>query len=73
LTTGSQNRVFHPWPEKLCNQRELLQLAWRWLRFQKESELTKWFRTRTADARRDVRKTMIVALARKLLIALGDT
>jgi transposase len=38
--------------------------------FQKESALTKWFRKRTADARRDVRKTMIVALARKLLIAL---
>jgi transposase len=51
-------------------RRGMLQLAWRWLRFQKDSELTKWFRTRTADARRDVRKTMIVALARKLLIAL---
>jgi transposase len=51
-------------------RRGMLQLAWRWVRFQKDSELTKWFRTRTADARRDVRKTMIVALARKLLIAL---
>ncbi len=51
-------------------RRGMLQLAWRWLRFQKDSELAKWFRTRTADARRDVRKTMIVALARKLLIAL---
>jgi transposase len=51
-------------------RRGMVQLAWRWVRFQKDSELTKWFRTRTADARRDVRKTMIVALARKLLIAL---
>jgi len=51
-------------------RRGMLQLAWRWVRFQKDSELAKWFRTRTADARRDVRKTMIVALARKLLIAL---
>jgi transposase len=51
-------------------RRGMLQLAWRWLKFQKESELAKWYRTRTADARRGIRKTMIVALARKLLIAL---
>ena len=30
----------------------------------------KWYRTRTADARGATRKTMIVALARKLLVAL---
>jgi transposase len=51
-------------------RRGMIQLAWRWLMFQKESGLTQWFRARTADARRDIRKTMIVALARKLLIAL---
>ena len=38
--------------------------------FQKESALTKWFNERVTKAPRDVRKTMIVALARKLLIAL---
>ena len=51
-------------------RRGMLQLAWRWLMFQKESALTQWYRSRTADGRRDTRKTMIVALARKLLIAL---
>jgi transposase len=48
----------------------MIQLAWRWLMFQKQSALAQWFQERTASARRDVRKTMIVALARKLLIAL---
>jgi transposase len=32
--------------------------------------LARWYRTRTADARGGPRKTLIVALARKLLIAL---
>jgi transposase len=48
----------------------MIQLAWRFLMFQKDSELAQWYRARTAGARSDVRKTMIVALARKLLIAL---
>src|SRR5215204_2812589 len=47
-----------------------VQLAWRFLLFQKESALARWYRERTADARGGTRKTMIVALARKLLIAL---
>lgn len=51
-------------------RRGMVQLAWRWLMFQRDSALAKWFLARTADARRDTRKTMIVALARKLLIAL---
>jgi transposase len=38
--------------------------------FQKESALSQWYRERTAGAKPQVRKTMIVALARKLLIAL---
>jgi transposase len=50
-------------------RRGMIQLAWRFLIFQKESALAKWFRSRTENARR-TRKTMIVALARKLLIAL---
>jgi transposase len=44
-------------------RRGMLQLAWRFLLFQKESALAQWYRART-------RKTMIIALARKLLIAL---
>jgi len=51
-------------------RRGMLQLAWRWLMFQHDSALAQWYRSRTADGRRDTRKTMIVALARKLLIAL---
>ena len=48
----------------------MMQLAWRFLRFQKNSALTLWYRARTADSRIGTRKTMIVALARKLVIAL---
>ena len=51
-------------------RRGMLQLAWRWLMHQKNSALTQWYRARTADGRGGTRKTMIVALARKLLIAL---
>jgi len=50
-------------------RRGMIQLAWRFLMFQKDSTLARWFRDRTASAR-GTRKTMIVALARKLLIAL---
>jgi transposase len=50
-------------------RRATLPLAWRFLLFQKESALVKWFRARTADGRMATRKTMILALARKLLIA----
>jgi transposase len=48
----------------------MIQFAWRFLRFQKNSALAQWFQARTADGRGSTRKTMIVALARKLLIAL---
>jgi transposase len=50
-------------------RRGMIQLAWRFLMFQKDSALAQWFRARTENAR-GARKTMIVALARKLLIAL---
>ena len=51
-------------------RRGMIQLAWRFLRFQEASGLAVWYRARTADARGGTRKTMIVAVARKLLIAL---
>jgi transposase len=51
-------------------RRGMIQLAWTHLLHQKDSELTRWYRARTADARGRTRKIMIVALARKLLIAL---
>jgi transposase len=47
----------------------MIQLAWRFLEFQKESALAKWFEARTEN-NRGSRKKMVVALARKLLIAL---
>jgi transposase len=50
-------------------RRGMIQLAWRFLLFQKDSALAQWFRARTAEARGGTRKTLIVALARKLLIA----
>jgi transposase len=51
-------------------RRGLIQLAWRFLRFQKESALGQWYRARTEGAVGKRKTTMIVALARKLLIAL---
>jgi transposase len=50
-------------------RRGMIQLAWRFLMFQKESALAHWYRERTANAAGS-RKTLIIALARKLLIAL---
>jgi transposase len=50
-------------------RRGMVQLAWRFLMFQNDSALARWFRARTENAR-GTRKLMIVALARKLLIAL---
>jgi transposase len=47
----------------------MVQLAWRFLMFQKGSALAIWYRQRTEKAAR-TRKTLVVALARKLLIAL---
>jgi transposase len=49
-------------------RRGMLQLAWRWLMFQKTSALAQWHRVRTENAPPRARKTMIIALARKLPI-----
>lgn len=51
-------------------RRMLMQLAWRWLRFQPGSDLSRWFNERARGAKGRIRKVMIVAMARKLLIAL---
>ena len=51
-------------------RRAMIQLAWRFLMFQKESALAQWYRGRTADGRQGTRKSLIVAMARKLLIQL---
>ena len=47
-----------------------IDLAWVWLRQQPESELTQWFNSRFARGGPRLRKIGIVALARKLVIAL---
>jgi len=52
-------------------RRGMIQLAWRFLLFQKESALALWYRARTGDSRLGTRETMIFALARKLLIRAG--
>ena len=51
-------------------RRGMVQLAWRFLVFQKDSALVRWFRARTADATGRRRMSLIVAFARKLLVAL---
>ena len=51
-------------------RRGLIQLAWRFLMFQKDSALARWYRVRTEGPSGARKTTMIVALARKLLIAL---
>ena len=51
-------------------RRAMVQLAWRFLGFHPDSALTRWYNKRAADGRGSTRKTMIVALARKLLIVL---
>jgi transposase len=47
----------------------MLQLAWLWLRHQPDSALSRWFHARVSCNGGGVRKTMITALARKLLVA----
>jgi transposase len=51
-------------------RRGMIQLAWRFLVFQKQSALAQWYRARTTATRPGTRKTLVVALARKLLLAL---
>jgi transposase len=48
----------------------LIQLAWLWLRYQPGSALSNWFRGRAGTLQGRTRRIAIVAMARKLLIAL---
>jgi transposase len=48
----------------------MIQLAWLWLRYQPGSELAEWFRKRVGTLAGRTRRIAIVAMARKLLIAL---
>jgi len=47
-----------------------VELAWLWLQHQPDSELSQWFRKRVGDVKGRIRRITIVAVARKLMIAL---
>jgi transposase len=47
-----------------------VELAWLWLRHQPGSALSKWFRERTVNATKRMKRIAIVAVARKLMVAL---
>jgi transposase len=48
----------------------IVEIAWLWLRFQPKSALSQWYRSRFAGGGLRMRRVGIVALARRLLIAL---
>ena len=48
----------------------MIELAWLWLRYQPDSSLSVWFRDRVGKLKGRIRRITIVAVARKLLIAL---
>jgi transposase len=48
----------------------IVELAWLWLRLQPESKLSRWYQARFGAGNKRARKVGIVALARKLLVAL---
>ena len=47
-----------------------VELAWSWWRYQPQSALTRWFEARFGAGGKRARKVGIVALARRLLVAL---
>ena len=51
-------------------RKTMIELAWFWLRHQPESALSRWFHARVGAAKGRIRRIAIVALARKLLVAL---
>jgi transposase len=51
-------------------RKTMIQVAWLWLRHQPDSTLSRWFTARVGTARGRVRRIAIVAVARKLLVAL---
>jgi hypothetical protein len=53
-----------------CSCSIAMQMAWLWLRYQSKSELSPWYYSRVGDLKGRVRRIMIIALARKLVIAL---
>jgi transposase len=48
----------------------VVEIAWGWLRYQPQSELSRWYERKYAHGNSRVKRIGIVALARRLLIAL---
>lgn len=70
---GSGNYQIEQGISKAGNRRVrkvLIEVGWYWLRYQGNSKLSQWFMKRFADGGKRMRRTGIVALARKLLIAI---
>lgn len=51
-------------------RRVAIELAWLWLQYQPGSRLSRWFQDRVGAAKGRVRRILVVALARKLVVAL---
>lgn len=51
-------------------RRVAIELAWLWLQYQPDSRLSRWFQDRVGAAKGRVRRILVVALARKLVVAL---
>lgn len=51
-------------------RKKMIEAAWSWLRYQPDSELSRWFYAKVGNAKGRARRIAIVALARKLLVAL---
>lgn len=64
MTAGTVNAI------KGSVRRLSIEIAWSWLRYQPESQLSRWFQERFAGGGKRTRRVGIVALARRLLIAL---
>jgi transposase len=47
-----------------------IEIAWLWLSHQPDSELSRWFRKRVGDIKGRIRRIAVVAMARKLMVAL---
>jgi len=47
-----------------------IEAAWLWVRYQPDSAISRWFRARVGSAKGRVRRIAIVAVARKLMVAL---
>jgi transposase len=67
---GIRPRARHWKRRQPTAQNSDLELAWLWTRYQPAVAQVCWFRERVGSTGRRVRKIMVVALARKLLIAL---